>query len=216
MRWAWRADHCVRIPGQAPGTRFDNEHCQEHGRDGTGQRVVRDWDRAGRRELVGSATTRAAGVSAGPSSVVTADPPADNSGDAGSKRQSATILLVEDDEAVLDTFARMLRLEGYDVRTSSKPQQGLVIAELSRPHAIILDFRMPLLDGLGFLRHLRSLDGHRDTPVAIVTGDYFLDEHVTRELRELGAVVLFKPMWLEQLVDLARRLLTPNGQQGSL
>jgi len=75
---------------------------------------------------------------------------------------------------------------------------------------------MPLLDGLGFLRHLRSLDGHRDTPVAIVTGDYFLDEHVTRELRELGAVVLFKPMWLEQLVDLARRLLTPNGQQGSL
>ena len=120
------------------------------------------------------------------------------------------ILLVEDDEAVLDTFARMLRLEGYDVRTSATPEHGLMEAERSRPDAIILDFRMPLLDGLGFLNELRSLAGQRETPVAIVTGDYFLDDDVTRELHELGADVLFKPMWLEQLVDLARTLIAQH------
>ena len=79
---------------------------------------------------------------------------------------------------------------------------------MHRPDAIILDFRMPLIDGLGFLRHLRMLDGHHDTPVAIVTGDYFLDDATTNEVRELGGMVLFKPLWLEQLVDLARTLLT--------
>jgi DNA-binding response OmpR family regulator len=122
----------------------------------------------------------------------------------------ARILLVEDDESVLDTFARMLRLEGYDVRTSATPERGLQEAERSRPDAIILDFRMPLLDGLGFLRQLRLLQDQRETPVAIVTGDYFLDDHVTRELHELGAEVLFKPMWLEQLVDLARKLVAQH------
>ena len=139
-----------------------------------------------------------------------ATPPSAAGMRAGAGPERARILLVEDDEAVLDTFARILRLEGYDVRSSARPEEGLVVAETSGPDAIILDFRMPLLDGLGFLRRLRLQRGHRDTPVAIVTGDYFLDEHVTRDLRELGAVVLFKPMWMEQLIDLARRLVTQN------
>jgi DNA-binding response OmpR family regulator len=118
-----------------------------------------------------------------------------------------SILLVEDDQSVLDTFARMLRLEGYDVQTSPLPEEGLRRAQGSSPDAIILDFRMPLLDGLGFLRHLRAITGHRHTPVAIVTGDYFLDDTVTAELQELGAQILFKPLWLEQLVELARELV---------
>ena len=44
-------------------------------------------------------------------------------------------------------------------------------------------------------------------PVAIVTGDYFLDDAVSRELRGLGAEVRFKPLWLEDLLALARNLL---------
>ena len=124
------------------------------------------------------------------------------------RAETPSILLVDDDEAVLDTFSRMLRLKGYVVNTVANPQDGLKKAELHRPDAIILDFRMPLIDGLGFLRSLRMLDYHRDTPVAIVTGDYFLDDAITNEVRELGGMVLFKPLWLEQLVDLARTLLT--------
>ena len=152
--------------------------------------------------------------------LVTSEPKPSNGagGDAPPSRAQASILLVEDDEAVLDTFARMLRLEGHEVRTAATPEDGLQQAERSRPDAIILDFRMPLLDGLGFLRRLRSFPDQRDTPVAIVTGDYFLDDDVTRELNELGAMVLFKPLWLEQLVDLARRLLTQphaNHQQSA-
>jgi DNA-binding response OmpR family regulator len=130
-------------------------------------------------------------------------------------KAAGTILLVEDDEAVLDTFARMLRLEGYEVSTANRPEDGLRQAEEQSPDAIILDFRMPLLDGLGFLRRLRALDQHQSTPVAIVTGDYFLDDAITAELHELGADVLFKPLWLEQLVDLARSLLTRRGGQTS-
>ena len=119
----------------------------------------------------------------------------------------AKILIVDDDEGVTQTFARMLRLEGYQVQTAVSAETGLVEAEESRPDAIILDLRMPLVDGLGFLRRLRAQADQATTPVAIVTGDYFLDDSVANELRELGAELRFKPLWLEDLVGLARNLL---------
>jgi DNA-binding response OmpR family regulator len=117
------------------------------------------------------------------------------------------ILIVDDDEGVTQTFARMLQLEGYQVRTAVSAETGLQEAARSHPDAIILDLRMPLIDGLGFLRRLRERDEHRSTPVAIVTGDYFLDDAISSELRELGAELRFKPLWLEDLVGLARELL---------
>jgi len=124
-----------------------------------------------------------------------------------SGRGTSRILIVDDDEGVTQTFARMLRLEGYQVRTAVNAEKGLQEADLSRPDAIILDLRMPLVDGLGFLRRLRARDNQRSTPVAIVTGDYFLEDSVSTELRELGAQLRFKPLWLEDLVGLARNLL---------
>jgi DNA-binding response OmpR family regulator len=120
---------------------------------------------------------------------------------------TSKILIVDDDEGVTQTFARMLRLEGYQVRTAVNAETGLQEAEDCHPDAIILDLRMPLVDGLGFLRRLRAHDEQREVPVAIVTGDYFLDDAVSTELRELGAELRFKPLWLEDLVGLARNLL---------
>jgi DNA-binding response OmpR family regulator len=124
-----------------------------------------------------------------------------------SDREAARILIVDDDEGVTQTFARMLALEGYEVRTAATAETGLREVEQSHPDAIILDLRMPLVDGLGFLRRLRLHDDQRQTPVAIVTGDYFLDDAMSSELRQLGAELKFKPLWLDDLIDLARSLL---------
>jgi len=127
-----------------------------------------------------------------------------------SDSDTATILIIDDDEGVTETFARMLRLEGYRVRTAFTAENGLQEAVATHPDAIILDLRMPLVDGLGFLRRLReheSQESQRETPVAIVTGDYFLEDAISSELRELGAELRFKPLWLEDLVGLARNLL---------
>lgn len=126
---------------------------------------------------------------------------------AAAERMPETILIVDDDEGVTQTFARMLRLEGYEVHTADSAERGLLEAEHCQPDAIILDLRMPMVDGLGFLRQLRSHEGRRATPVAIVTGDYFLDDSISAELRRLGAELKYKPLWLEDLVGLARTLL---------
>ncbi len=124
-----------------------------------------------------------------------------------SRSDVASILIVDDDDAVTQTFARMLQLEGFRVRTAPNAEMGLREAAEYPPDAIILDMRMPLVDGLGFLRRLRQRDEQRNTPVAIVTGDHFLDDAVSAELRLLGAELKFKPLWLEDLLGLARTLL---------
>jgi DNA-binding response OmpR family regulator len=120
---------------------------------------------------------------------------------------AARILVVDDDEGVRQTFARMLRLEGFQVRTAMNADIGLQMVAETQPDAIILDLRMPLVDGLDFLRRLRAQDEQHDTPVAIVTGDYFLEDEISEQLRALGAELRFKPMWLEELVGLTRTLV---------
>jgi len=120
---------------------------------------------------------------------------------------NARILIVDDDETILRTFAKALSLEGYDVRTAASPLVGLEEAEQSAPDAILLDLRMPFINGFGFLYRLRALGAHRHTPVAIITGDSCIDDPALNELHDLNAEVLFKPIWLEEVLSITRDLL---------
>ncbi len=115
-----------------------------------------------------------------------------------------TILIVDDDRSVADTFARMLKLEGFTVATALSAEAGLELADSVRPDAIILDMRMPITNGLQFLRQIRSKAHLVRIPVAIVTGDYFLADDIQHEVKTLGASIRFKPLWLEDLIALAR------------
>ena len=124
--------------------------------------------------------------------------------------RTGRLLIVDDDEGVTQTFAGILRLEGHQVRTAMTAHEGLREAKAFQPDAIILDLRMPLVNGLGFLYRLRErMEGHC-IPVTVITGDVSLTDEALAELRELGADVCFKPIWTEDLHGLARRLLSRN------
>jgi DNA-binding response OmpR family regulator len=118
-----------------------------------------------------------------------------------------TILVVDDDRSVADTFARMLRMEGFKAATALSAETGIELAETVRPDAIILDMRMPITDGLQFLRLVRANPHLVSVPVAIVTGDYFITDPIQRELNALGVAIRFKPLWFEDLIALARTLI---------
>jgi CheY-like chemotaxis protein len=129
-----------------------------------------------------------------------------DSGIASAAPLAPTVLIVDDDRQTVDIFAEVLRLEGFDVRTALSAESGMRAVQTRCPDAILVDFRMPLANGVDFLRRLRTDEEHRDTPVAIVTGDS-LDDTVATELHQLGASVAFKPLLVPELVDLTRRLL---------
>ena len=124
-----------------------------------------------------------------------------------SSKRMHTILVVDDDRTVIETFAAALHREGFNVRTAMNAENGLREAASSHADAIILDLRMPLINGLGFLYRLRTSDEHRNTPVAIVTGAV-VDDSMQAELSELGAELRFKPLWLEDVVELAHQLVS--------
>jgi DNA-binding response OmpR family regulator len=119
----------------------------------------------------------------------------------------ARILIVDDDETVLQTFAKALSLEGYDVRVAASPLTGLQEIDETPPDAILLDLRMPFVNGIGFLYRLRAHELHRHIPVAIITGDSCVDDPVLKEMHDLNAEVIFKPIWLDEVISVTRSLL---------
>src|SRR5437867_11896785 len=100
---------------------------------------------------------------------------------------ASRILIVDDDVSVTDTFSRMLRLEGYEVWAALSADEGLTLAQAHKPHAVILDLRMPLTSGLQFLRAIRAIPGLTSTPVAILTGYGYLDCAQAADIKAPGA-----------------------------
>ena len=120
-------------------------------------------------------------------------------------------LIVDDDAAVAGTLGRMLEVAGHEVTLANSAEAGLDVARQSPPDAVIVDLRMPVVTGVEFLRRVRNDPSLRELPVALVTGDYFLDDALLAEIHALGATVRYKPLWLEDVINLANTLIEPKG-----
>jgi DNA-binding response OmpR family regulator len=119
-----------------------------------------------------------------------------------------TILVVDDHEMLARAFALALEREGYAVHTAYTAEHGLRLARSENPAAIILDLKMPFINGAGFLYRLRTDPGHTATPVMVVTGGV-VSEETRAELADLQAVVRFKPLAMTELLTEVRALLNP-------
>ena len=126
---------------------------------------------------------------------------------------AARVLIIDDDATALELFEQMLVERGYVVRAVLNVQAGLAEAAIQAPDAILLDLHLPLTDGLECLRCLRAAPLCLTTPVAILTGDYFLDDAVARELQALGARIHFKPVWDADLRQIVEALVSQRAGQ---
>src|SRR5688500_20396505 len=66
------------------------------------------------------------------------------------------ILVIDDDPAILDTVTEILEDEGYVVEQAMNGAEGLKALERIDPALVVLDMRMPVLDGWGFMRSLHE------------------------------------------------------------
>ena len=128
-------------------------------------------------------------------------------------RTPARVLIIEDDTTTLQFFEQMLVEQGYIVRAVSTVEAGITEAEAHRPDAVLLDLHLPLTDGLECLRRLRAVPQRQRMPVAILTGDYFMDDDVARELQQLGAKIHFKPVWEDDLHRIVQGLVTRSDRR---
>ena len=125
---------------------------------------------------------------------------------------SPRVLVIDDDEAIRSAFARVLTREGYTVQVAATAEDGLSQVKQTRPDAILLDWKMPLINGVGFLYRLREDPANQEIAVAVITGAS-LDDATMDDLRALRARVWHKPLTLDQMRQVVRALLAQGNNE---
>ena len=107
-----------------------------------------------------------------------------------------TILVIDDEAAIRDSLRMILEYDGYDTLLAPSGQEGLARVAGDRPDLVLLDVKMPGLDGLEILRRLRELD--ELLPVVMISGHGTVSTAV--EATKLGAFdFLEKPLSSERV-----------------
>ncbi|MGH7950322.1 MAG: PAS domain S-box protein [Limisphaerales bacterium] len=86
------------------------------------------------------------------------------------KHEPRSILVVDDDIAVRQIFSAILRTEGYQVWEGATGRQGLELAREKRPDLVLLDVRLPDLNGMEVCRQIKSDENLRDIFVILCSG----------------------------------------------
>lgn len=122
-------------------------------------------------------------------------------------RNNETVLVVDDDTSILDTVSAILTGEGYDVVSATSGEEALDAVTRKRPSVILLDMRMPVMDGWAVARALRSQG--ISVPIVVMTAA----ESAKRWADEVGAEgYLAKPFGLDELLTIVQRFRGPGGR----
>ncbi|NWF38524.1 response regulator [Mariprofundus sp. NF] len=116
---------------------------------------------------------------------------------------SSEILVVDDTPASLKLITETLRGEGYQVRPANSGQLALNSAVAKPPQLILLDIRMPGMDGFEVIRKLKADEITRDLPVIFLSASVELESHLKGF--DLGAVdFVTKPFQRQELLARVR------------
>src|SRR4051794_12191094 len=114
-----------------------------------------------------------------------------------------TILAIDDDKPILELVCKTLEAADFDVITSADPVAGLEIATKHRVDLIVLDVRMPGLNGFEVCRRLRATPSTAHTPIVMLTVDAAEPDRIAG--LELGADdYIAKPFSPRELVARVR------------
>jgi len=115
----------------------------------------------------------------------------------------ATVLLVDDNVGMVETLADILSTRGHDVTTAHSGDAALVMIRASRYDVALMDIRMPGLDGVEALKHVRALDPR----MRVIMMTAYTRDELADEARRAGAVdVLPKPLDIERVFALVETL----------
>ena len=117
------------------------------------------------------------------------------------------VLLVQDDAATRLSLARALRRFGYACMEAASPEEGLALIRVRAPSVVVTDVEFPGVDGLSFVRLLRTDPALRDVPIIIIAASDGAIGDAAQALEALGASVLLKPFQPSGLLREIGRLL---------
>jgi CheY-like chemotaxis protein len=115
---------------------------------------------------------------------------------------------VDDDPKIRELVSDLLEMEGYDVYTATNGAEALEFLERTTPRLVVLDIRMPVLDGWGFARAVKEQCSA--LPMLVMSGA----EDAGRCATEIGAAgFVSKPFDLDDLLSAIERFSLPGGRR---
>lgn len=117
-----------------------------------------------------------------------------------------TILLADDNADSRDIYRTLFTLAGYHVLEAENGERAVEMTAERRPDVILLNLRMPHLDGYGVLHELRSRVATEDIPCVVFTGDVRY-EQMGRAVMEGADAFLSKPAEPREVLRFVRELL---------
>jgi len=125
-----------------------------------------------------------------------------------SRRTRLSVLVVDDDEDICLYLKEFLTREGYGVVIATQPQDALAEIVDGNCHLVLLDVRMPQMDGVEFLRKIRSIDP--ELCVIIMTA-YPSVEGAVDSMKAGAFDYLLKPFDVDQLRQVIQRAIRERG-----
>ncbi len=117
-----------------------------------------------------------------------------------------TVLLVDDDTDLLDLFGTTLSRRSYHVLKASSSKEALSILETVTPDVIVLDLAMPDMNGIEFMRRVRSNPRLSAIKIAVMTA---VPVMLNKEDHERANLFVTKPITPSGLEETIRNLLAP-------
>lgn len=119
------------------------------------------------------------------------------------------ILVVEDDPDLRRILKLQLTSRGFEITEAENGAEGFRAIQQDLPDCVILDLMMPVMDGFGFLKRVRSIIGTKDVPVLILTASE--DERSkVRGFQYQADAYMSKPYDLENLTEVVEKLMAAN------
>ncbi|OYW77204.1 MAG: two-component system response regulator [Asticcacaulis sp. 32-58-5] len=103
-----------------------------------------------------------------------------------------TCLVVDDSRVIRKVARRILENLQFEVLEAADGQEALDACKAAMPNAVLLDWNMPVMDGITFLRNLRKEQGGKDPVVVFCTTENDLS-HITEALTEGASEYIMKP-----------------------
>ena len=116
------------------------------------------------------------------------------------------ILSIDDSKTIRLHLARLLRPFACELLEAANGEEGLAVATRANPDLVILDYNMPVMDGIAMLRKMREDPGLKRTPVIMLTADSGLQSLAT--VARLGVRnYVTKPFREEELLAKVGRII---------
>src|SRR5450759_1143564 len=118
------------------------------------------------------------------------------------------VLIADEEHAIVDVMSMMLKARGFAVLSAYDGLEAMAAIKQHKPHLILLDLRMPNMDGYEVIKAVKFDPATADIPIVVMTAYHFDESRI--DILNLAAESLAKPLSMESIVDRVSEILGPE------